>query len=110
MATLDYYLSSDLSGVSPPTSELRTIEADSLQQAVIKLIQEERLLPKCEGQWAHFLTWTSEDGELRGFTSIRLPVAHKESEVSPQVNQSLAGQFAAGGTESFCDSEKSAAA
>ena len=110
MATLNYYLSSHLSGISPPTSELSTIEADSPQQAVMKLIQEERLPPKCEGLWAHFLTWTSEDGEQRGFTSIRLPVAHKDSEVSLQVNQSLAGQFAAGGSEPFCDSEKSAAA
>ncbi len=109
MRTFRYYLSSDLCGISPPTSELRTIEAESPQQAVIKVVQEERLPPNYEGLWAHFLTWTSEDGEQRGFSSIRLAVATKEPEV-PRREQSSASPFAAGGTEPFCDSEKSAAA
>jgi hypothetical protein len=110
MATYRYYLARKLGGISPPISELHTIEAESPQEAARKLLQEGRLPQNVKQFWAHVLVWASEDGAQRGFESIRLADVLNESEASRQARPSSDVRFAAGGTESICDSEKSAAA
>jgi len=72
MASQKYYLSRDPSSTSPPSSELLSIDAESPLAAMRKLISNGTLSDNWQSLWAHVLVWTSDDGNQRGFESIRL--------------------------------------
>jgi len=67
-----YYLSRDPNTSSPPSSELLSIDAESPLAAARTLISGGTLPDNWQSLWAHVLVWTSDDGEQRGFESIRL--------------------------------------
>jgi hypothetical protein len=80
MATYMYYLGHDPTTLSPPSNELSSIDAESPAAAVSKLRSEGRLPQDWQSLWVHVLVWTSDDGEQRGFESMRLAnVAHSRS-------------------------------
>ena len=72
MATLMYYFSADPCAKAPPSTELKSIEADSSLDALCKLKDEGRLPSDWQSLWAHVLVWTMDGGRHRGFESIRL--------------------------------------
>jgi hypothetical protein len=72
MATLMYYFSANPSANAPPTSELKSIDADSSLDAIQKLRDDGGLPSDWQLLWAHVLVWTADNGKQRGFESIRL--------------------------------------
>jgi len=72
MRSFMYYFSGELSEPSPPTNQLRSVEADSAADVPAKLIAELRLTSDQQAQWIHVLVWTSNDGKQRGFESSRV--------------------------------------
>jgi hypothetical protein len=67
-----YYLSRNPGMPSPPTDELLSVQAESQAGAIETLRQSGNTPGDWPEVWAHFLVWSSEDGEQRGFESIRL--------------------------------------
>jgi hypothetical protein len=72
MSEWRYYLSRDTETLSPPTDELLRVRAESPANAVETLRQNGHVPEDWPAVWAHFLVWSSANGSLRGFESIRL--------------------------------------
>jgi hypothetical protein len=67
-----YYISDNPGALSPPTEQLEAIDADSPRSAIGKLRRQGRLPTNWQALWAHFLDWSSDNGEQRGFETMRL--------------------------------------
>jgi hypothetical protein len=67
-----FFLSASPTAPIPPTDALKIVTAESVPQAVRVLCRRGQLPTNGHVQWAHFLVWISDEGELRGFESIHL--------------------------------------
>lgn len=67
-----YYISASPGDPSPADSGLSAIEADSPNDAVALLRDEGRLPANWKSLWIHFLVWVDQEGQQRGFESVRL--------------------------------------
>jgi len=67
-----YYISASPGDASPADSGLSAIEADSPANAVALLRDEGRLPANWKLLWIHFLVWVDQEGQQRGFESVRL--------------------------------------
>jgi hypothetical protein len=67
-----YYISASPGDPSPADSGLSAIEADSPADAVAILRKESRLPANWQSLWIHFLVWVDQEGQQRGFESMRL--------------------------------------
>jgi hypothetical protein len=72
MAQFRYYLSRDPGTQSPPTDELKSVDADSQADALQRIRDSEGGPMDWPSVWVHFLVWAGADGEQRGFESTRL--------------------------------------
>jgi hypothetical protein len=67
-----YYISASPGDPSPTDSGLSSIEADAPADAIAILRDESRLPANWKSLWIHFLVWVDQEGQQRGFESIRL--------------------------------------
>jgi len=67
-----YYISASPGDPSPADGGLSAIEADSHDDAVALLRDEGRLPANWKSLWIHFLVWVDQEGQQRGFESVRL--------------------------------------
>jgi hypothetical protein len=67
-----FYLSASPGDASPAGSGLSLIDASSPAHAAEMLRREGRLPADWQSLWIHFLVWTDQEGQQRGFESIQL--------------------------------------
>jgi hypothetical protein len=67
-----YYFSASPGDPSPVDGKLFLQEAESTSAAVEELIRQGQLPPNWQSMWIHFLVWVDQEGQQRGFESIRL--------------------------------------
>ncbi|HEY2414143.1 MAG TPA: hypothetical protein VGI40_18000 [Pirellulaceae bacterium] len=68
MPKLRYFLSSEPTAPAPPTNELFETDADS-PECVAKAL---RRMGNWRSVWLHVLVSSGEDGETRGFETLRI--------------------------------------
>jgi hypothetical protein len=70
MARFRFYFSRDPTTPSPPTDELLNVEAESKAEALEAIAHD---MPQdWSSVWVHVLVWADDDGQQRGFETIRL--------------------------------------
>jgi hypothetical protein len=67
-----FYLSASPGDPSPADSGLSSIDASSPADVVEMLRRDGRLPAEWQSLWIHFLVWTDQEGQQRGFESIPL--------------------------------------
>ena len=74
-----YYISASPGDPSPTDGGLSSIDTDSAADVVEMLRREGRLPENWKSLWIHFLVWTDQEGQQRGFESIQLEKLAREA-------------------------------
>ena len=79
-----YYLSAEVTDLSPPLESMKTVEADSPAEGAERLCREGTIPPGSALGWAHFVAAVDDDDVPRGFNSVSLSTVNHSPETATE--------------------------